>query len=226
MFVVIEGIDGSGKGTVTGLLNERLKQAGRSSTKFSFPGYDKTSCGKLVGRYLNGEFGTGIHPYLWGSLYALDRFELKPALERELAQNDFVLADRYVTSNLCYAAMQSSPDERDAVVNHFVTLEYGILRMPIPDVIIFLDMPVNFAVQNIAKKETRTYTGRAADINEADVNLLARTREFYAKELMARHPLQSRFIPVECTANNQLVAIAEVVEQVFGTITNLNPRSI
>lgn len=220
MFVVIEGIDGSGKGTVTKELQRLLSEEGVKTESVSFPRYTETLGGKLVGRYLNGDFGTGTHPYLHSHLYSLDRLESKPFLEKLITDNDVVLSDRYVPSNLCYAALQVEEGERDEVVEHFVQMEYGVMGLPVPDVMFFLDMPVKFAVQNIAAKAAREYTDDTADIHEADENLLSRVRSFYASTLMEFHP-ETRFEAIQCERNEQMVPIAEIVEQVHLMLTRL-----
>lgn len=220
MFVVIEGIDGSGKGTVTEGLYSRLQSVGLMVDTVSFPRYRETMYGKLVGRYLNGDFGKDTHPYLHSTLYSLDRLESKPLLQASIQFNDVVLCDRYVPSNLCYAALQVGAEEQDEVVQHFVDLEYGVMGLPVPDVIFFLDMPVKFAVQNIAAKAAREYTENAADIHEADENLLSQVRSFYASTLMEFHP-KTRFETIQCERNEQMVPINEIVEQVHLILTKL-----
>lgn len=213
MFVVIEGIDGSGKGTVTRELQARLGQK-MITRSISFPRYAETLYGQLIGRYLNGEFGTDTHPYLHGTLYAIDRFELRPYLQEMIRTSDIVFSDRYITSNLCYSAMKATPEERDEVVRHFVELEYGIFKMPVPDVIVFLDVPTKFAVQNIAKKAVRDYTDKPADLHEADEDYLEQVRVFYASRLMEFHPA-TRFVVIPCVADGELLPIDVIVRQIM-----------
>jgi dTMP kinase len=213
MFVVIEGIDGSGKGTITKELQARLGQK-MITRSISFPRYAETLYGQLIGRYLNGEFGTDTHPYLHGTLYAIDRFELRPYLQEMIRTADIVFSDRYIPSNLCYSAMKATPEERDAVVRHFVELEYDIFKMPVPDVIVFLDMPTKFAVQNIAKKAVRDYTDKPADLHEADESYLEQVRTFYASRLMEFHPA-TRFVVIPCVADGELLPIDVIVTQIM-----------
>jgi dTMP kinase len=217
VFVVIEGIDGSGKGTVTKALTAKAVEQGKRATALSFPMYDRTLYGKLVGRYLNGEFGAETHPYLHGTLYSLDRYQMKPYLLDCLVEHDLVLSDRYIPSNLCYSAMKSTAADREAVVSHFVQLEYGLFEMPVPDLIVFLDVPVDFAVRNIAKKEARNYTDKPSDIHEADAEYLSQVRSFYASELMNYHP-PTRFESVPCVADGRLRTIDAIVEQIYGML--------
>ena len=220
MFVAIEGIDGSGKGTVTKDLHTLLTSVGNQVDDISFPRYGKTLGGKLVGRYLNGEFGEDTHPYLHGSLYSLDRLESKPYLEAAIQYNDFLLCDRYIPSNLCYSALKAEESERDEVVKHFVDLEYGVMKMPVPDVIIMLDVPVKFAVKNIEKKAAREYTERSADIHEADTEYLGKVRSFYRTQLMKFHP-PTRFEIIKCERNGHLISIEKIVEKVQAVLTQM-----
>ena len=221
MFVVIEGIDGSGKGTLTKRLTTRLKEEYKVEL-LSFPRYSDTLYGKVVGRYLNGDFGnTAEHPLMHGTLFALDRIESKPELERLLHENDFVFCDRYVPSYLCYSAMKAKKEERNDVVRHFVKLEYEVFNLPKPDVILFLNIPVKLAIENIAKKEKRVYTDQSADLFEADEKYLKEVKSFYENDLEREHPA-THFRTIECERNGSLLPIEEIEEMAFSMLTQMN----
>lgn len=66
IFIVIDGTDGSGKATQTKLLSDRLEKSGHKVKTINFPQYKNNFLGKMVGRYLSGEFGTSseVSPYL------------------------------------------------------------------------------------------------------------------------------------------------------------------
>lgn len=63
-FIVIEGTDGSGKGTQFTKLTERLLAEGHDVATFDFPQYEQPSS-YFVQQYLNGNYGTGdeVGPY-------------------------------------------------------------------------------------------------------------------------------------------------------------------
>ena len=74
--IVLEGLDGSGKGTQTQLLFEELSQRGKPVRKVTFPDYQSPSS-SLVKMYLNGEFGAqpeDVNAYAASAFYAVDRF--------------------------------------------------------------------------------------------------------------------------------------------------------
>src|SRR5271167_2323176 len=102
-FIVLEGIDGSGKRTQLELLARTFTERGIPFSQISFPDYEGFF-GKLVAQFLNGEFGAleAVDPHFSALLYAGDRLEAKPLLDAALASGKIVLADRYVGSNLAH----------------------------------------------------------------------------------------------------------------------------
>ena len=74
--IVFEGTDGSGKTTQAKLLFSYF-QKNKIKTKYiSFPRYE-TVWGKMIRKFLNGEFGTNVDPYVVSMLYAGDRANAK-----------------------------------------------------------------------------------------------------------------------------------------------------
>src|ERR1700758_4432421 len=112
--IALEGIDGSGKGTQLDLLVSDLAARGRTTLRISFPRYE-SSFGKLVARYLNGEFGAlqTADPHFSALLYAGDRFEGRTELVDALAAGKTIVADRYVGSNLAHQTARVAPQRRE-----------------------------------------------------------------------------------------------------------------
>ena len=74
--IVMEGLDGSGKATQTGLLCQYLESRGRRVRHIEFPDYREPSSA-LVKMYLNKEFGSNpgdVNAYAASSFYAVDRY--------------------------------------------------------------------------------------------------------------------------------------------------------
>ena len=172
--IALEGIDGTGKGTQARLLAEALRRRGVRVRPFSFPAYRETLAGSLIGTYLNGGLGDPrtIDSRLTAVLYAIDRFELRGQMLEALSAGETVICDRYVGSNMAHQVARAAPRNRPAVRSLIESLEFGVLGLPRPELVIFFDMPVSLAQGRVLKKDVRQYTRRKLDANEADARHL------------------------------------------------------
>jgi dTMP kinase len=186
--IAIEGIDGTGKATQSRLLASALRRAGRKVSLFSFPAYDKTLAGALVGKYLNGELGDPrkVDSRLAAVLYAVDRFERKEEILRAQEAGRVVLCDRYVGSNLAHQAARSPVARRPALRRFIEKLEFGVLGLPRADLVLYLDMPDALAQARILEKGARAYTRAALDAHEADRAHLKAALEEYRRQARTR----------------------------------------
>ncbi|MGH9688228.1 MAG: dTMP kinase [Candidatus Acidiferrales bacterium] len=193
-FIVIEGIDGSGKRTQLELLARALAGRGLDFSRVSFPNY-KGFFGKLVARFLNGEFGPldSVEPHFSALLYAGDRLESKPSLESALAAGQIVVSDRYIASNLAHQGSRVPSSNRDEFLAWLRRLEYEIYGLPAEDIVIYLHVPVAQAHQLVASKTARDYTNKKHDIQEADLAHLEAASRVY--DQLAQ---QSHWVRVEC----------------------------
>jgi len=178
--ITLEGIDGSGKRTQIDLLARALDSRGFSTHVISFPRYE-SFYGKLVGQYLNGEFGplAAVDPHLSALLYAGDRLEAKPEMESALAAGKIVLADRYVGSNLAHQSERVLPERREEFLAWLKQLEYRLYGLPVEDMVIYLRVPVQEAHRLVGLKSARVYTTKIRDIQEADTKHLEQTALIY-----------------------------------------------
>jgi dTMP kinase len=193
--IALEGIDGSGKRTQLDLLARALDARGLPTMCISFPRYE-SSFGKLVARYLNGEFGPleAVDPHFSALLYAGDRFEAKGDLESALSAGKIVLADRYIGSNLAHQTERVPPEHRDDFLAWLKRLEYGLYGLPVEDLVVYLRVPVAEAHRLIGLKAARSYTSLRHDILEADVTHLEQTARIY--ERLATEP---NWVRIDCT---------------------------
>ncbi|MFH5806383.1 thymidylate kinase [Alienimonas sp. DA493] len=214
--IAVEGIDGSGKGTQSRLLVDALRAAGRRATLLSFPRYSETFFGARIGDFLNGRFGSleAVDPFLASLLFAGDRLESKPALEAALAEHEFVVLDRYVASNVAHQGAKREGAERTELIRRIEHVEFALNALPRPDVTVWLDLPVPLATRLIAAKAQRDYTDKAADLQEADAEYLARTAAVYA-ELAAG----DGWAPVPCSADGEVRSMEAIAADVLSAAT-------
>jgi dTMP kinase len=195
--IVIEGIDGSGKRTQLDCLARVLSERGAAFTQVSFPRYEGFF-GKLVARFLNGEFGplAAVDPHFSALLYAGDRLESKPAIEDSLASGKSVLADRYIASNLAHQGARMPAEKRDEFIAWLKQLEYGVYGLPAEDLVLYLRMPAAEAHRLAGERGARgarPYTKMRRDLQESDVAHLDAASAVY--DGLARQPHWAR---IEC----------------------------
>lgn len=178
--IVIEGTDGSGKGTQTKLLVDYLEKLKKKVFIVDFPRYD-TFFGKMVGRYLNGEFGDvrQVSPYLVSLTYAMDRAGAKIEIEKSLKNGRYVIANRYTFSNMAHQSANLPPKERTKYIKWNEELEYVVNGIPKEDLIIFLHVPTQFTQNLVDKKEKRNYTVKKRDIHERNKDHLLEAEKQY-----------------------------------------------
>ncbi|HTX15762.1 MAG TPA: hypothetical protein VMD77_10740 [Candidatus Baltobacteraceae bacterium] len=195
--IVIEGIDGSGKRTQLEYLVRALSERAVPFAKVSFPCYDGFF-GKMVARFLNGEFGSlaAVDPHFSALLYAGDRLEAKPSLDAELASGKAVLADRYIASNLAHQGARVPVERRDEFIAWLKQLEYEVYGLPAEDLVLYLRVPVAEAHRLSGERgarRPRRYTNLRRDLQESDVAHLEAASAVY--DDLARQP---HWVQVEC----------------------------
>jgi dTMP kinase len=193
--IALEGIDGSGKRTQLDLLASKLDARGLATFRISFPRYESVF-GKLVGRYLNGEFGAldEVDPHFSAMLYAGDRLEAKPEIEAALTAGKIVLADRYIGSNIAHQSARVAPEEREEFFAWLKRLEYGHYALPAEDLVVYLRVPVQQAHRLVGQKTARAYTSLKRDIQEADSEHLEQTATIYD-----RLATEANWVRIDCT---------------------------
>ncbi len=210
--IVIEGLDGSGKGTQTPLLCEFLRQKLGDVRKLSFPCYESESSA-LVKMYLEGKLGKNaddVGPFAASAFYAVDRFaSFVTDWKEEYQKGKVFVADRYATSNIIY---QMSKLETDAAKDEFIRwsedFEYNKLGIPRPDLVIYLDMPVEISQKLMSKR----YSGDESkkDIHEKNIEFLkkCRTAAAYAAE-------KCGWKVINCAEKGQPLSIDEIHKKII-----------
>ncbi|MGL4980559.1 MAG: dTMP kinase, partial [Fusobacteriaceae bacterium] len=170
--IVIEGTDSSGKQTQSEILYKKIKEIGVNVKKISFPNYDSPAC-EPVKMYLAGEFGKEpgkINPYPISTMYAIDRYASYKTSWGDFYENGgVIITDRYTTSNMVHQASKIDGfEEKTQYLNWLEDLEYGKIGIPKPDLVIFLNMPTEFALKLMAERKNKITGEVTKDIHESD----------------------------------------------------------
>ncbi len=160
MFLVFEGIDGSGKETHVKLLAEELKRVGKRVEVVDFPDYN-SGPGKKIGQYLDNKLQI-MHKEV-ARLYAEDRKLHQDRIKKWLAEGKVVVSDRYAYSNLAYQLVNGAP------YDYLLSLDRDII---FPDLVFFIDTTIDEVIH-------RMNNSRKRDKYESSKNYLAKVSENY-----------------------------------------------
>lgn len=218
--IVIEGTDGCGKNTQAKLLVERLAGIGYNVKLCSFPKYDSPSSAP-VKMYLNGEFGdsNSLDAYQSSVLYAVDRLCTYNTDLKEFYENDgIIVMDRYVYSNMLHQASKiKDKTEVDSYLDWLEEFEFGYLKLPRADKVLFLDVPVEISQR---LKEERAYkSGTTKDVHEEDVNHLKNAYNS-GKYVSQKYGWDV----ISCVDGDKLKPIEEISDLIWSTIKDGIPN--
>lgn len=224
-FIVIDGGDGSGKGTQAQLLVDMLTKQGRNVRMYDFPRYTSSFHGDVVSRFLRGEFGSAdvVSPYLISLAYALDRASLKTEMEDFLSQGGWIVSNRYTSASMGH---QTSRIKGVAAQKKFLewlyTLEYKVHKIPKEDLVIYLDVPAEISSDLILKKSARSYLGKKMkkDISEKNLTHQVETRKMFM-QLCKKYPHWKRIDCVDRVGHLRTIpevhtSILRVINETFG----------
>lgn len=219
--IVLDGIDGSGKGTQTELLFKRLRANGHEAVKIDFPQYGEKSAG-LIENYLNGAYGKPdeVDPYVASFFYMLDRYDASFGMKEWLNDGKVIVADRYVAANLGHQGGKIlDKDKRLAYYQWLDHYEYEVFKIPRPDLTIWLKIPPERAQELVDQKAARQYLPGIIkrDGHEADLAHLERAHQAYEEMAALFH----NFVTIECTDSEQLLTIEQIGDRVWNSVQSL-----
>jgi dTMP kinase len=220
LFIVFDGNDGSGKATQSRLLAESFAASGRGHLKLDFPAYDRNFFGAFLGECLAGQHGDFVHldPRIASSLYALDRLESSQAISDALDSGKLVLADRFASSNQIHQGGKIADEaERIEFLAWLDRMEHEVLGIPRPDLIIYLDVPVETSLELLTEKrkaKNQTLGDGMKDTVEEDRQYLERSHAT-AQWLASR---ESNWRIVSCMENGALRAPGDIHTEARGLV--------
>ncbi|MBQ3904109.1 MAG: thymidylate kinase [Eubacterium sp.] len=212
--IIIEGLDGSGKSTQTALIEKYLNEKAIDFKKIKLPDYESPSS-TLVNMYLGGEFGSNaddVNPYAAGAFYAVDRFaSYKLKWKEDYEKGTLILADRYATSNSIYQMEKLDESEWEYYLNWSADFEYNKIGIPRPDLVIYLDLPVEISQRLM----TSRYGGDEGkkDVHEKNVQFLKNCRKsaLYAAE-------KQGWCVVDCSDGDNILPIEVIHNKIIELI--------
>ncbi|MGM9595074.1 MAG: dTMP kinase [Oscillospiraceae bacterium] len=171
--IVFEGIDGSGKSAHYKRVCQRLENEGIEYDHIVFPRYDNESSA-LIRMYLGGEFGDNpadVNAYTASTFYAVDRFaSYRKDWGKIYNAGGFILSDRYTTSNAVHQGAKLPDEELGEFFKWLYDLEHVKMGLPVPDLVIYLDVDVETSLARMRHRQEKTNT--SADIHEKDIQYL------------------------------------------------------
>jgi dTMP kinase len=212
--IVFEGLDASGKRTQCELLIKKLRKDGFSTVLFDFPRYD-SFFGKLIGKYLKGEFRE-LNPYITALLFALDRADIKDEIIDNIRNKKIIIINRYVGSNKAFqSARLKDWKEREILIKWVDELEYLKNNLPQEDMVIYLNVPTETATKLQDKKGYRSYMGNnEKDIHERDIKYLKEVENIYYKELLK----DEKWVKIDCVIEDRLLSPEVISDNVWDVV--------
>ena len=215
--IVLEGIDGSGKSAQYRRLCARFDEMGMAYHHIVFPRYDQESSA-LIRMYLNGAFGThpsDVNAYAASTFFAVDRYASYRTDWGEIYENGgLILSDRYTTSNAVHQAGKLPDGEREKYLDWLFGFEYGLLGLPEPSLVFYLDVPTELTEKMMREREQATNT--KADIHEQDEAYLRACRE-NAKKVAERCSWQR----IGCSKDGAMRTVEDIHEEIYRRVTEL-----
>ena len=200
--IVIEGMEHNIKETQVHLLEKKLKENDIKCIRFEFPMYN-TPTGKIVdmanitknSKEIFKEGALNVDPYVTSLYYAADRKYNMKEINKYLEKGYYVIIDRYVPSNLAFQGSKiKDKDERFEMYQWIDKLEYWLLKLPKPDITIFLKIPNDF-------------------LNEKDNEYLKDTEDAYL-ELSELY----NWDIVECVKDNEFKDENKINEEIYNIV--------
>ncbi len=219
--IVIEGADGSGKQTQTEKLWQRLRAEGKTVRLITFPDYESNSSA-LIKMYLKGDFGSDplqVNPYAAASFYAADRFaSFNRTWGEWYRAGEVIIADRYVTSNMAHQAVKISDQaEQTKFLEWLWDLEFVKFALPVPDTVIFLDVPPQYSLELIRSRNAANMTAPAAkDIHEKNAHYL---KSVYQSYLLAQK--KYGWQKINCVRQNEMRSVADIHADIYECVRNI-----
>ncbi len=221
--IVIDGTDGSGKATQIALLAKYLEGEGRKVKVVDFPEYENNFFGKFIGHCLTEQYFNflNVHPKIASVLYAADRFETKDKIQKWIKAGYVVLANRYVSANQIHQGGKiANPKKREVFIKWLDEMEYKVFKIPRPDVVLYLSVPLPVILKLIKernKKTNRAYVGKKKDLSEGNIPYLTNS----TKSALWLAKTQKNWIKIDCTEKGEILSREKIHEMIYEKVKKI-----
>lgn len=223
MFIVIDGIDGSGKATQARLLTERLTKEGVACEKIDFPRHGTPVFGELISECLAGKHGDFVHldPKIASTLYALDRFEASAQIRAWLTEGKTVIADRFTSANQIHQGGKvEDVSERTAFLAWLDHVEHEVLGIPRPDTVIYLRVPAEVS-EALLEKKREAKNAVLGDVQKDTVEKSAEYVRWSAESADQLALTSANWKKVECVREGVMRTPEDIHEEVYTIVHGL-----
>lgn len=215
--IVIDGTDGSGKTTQANLLMKHLRRDGRKTKFVHFPQYEYNFFGKFIAHCLSEQYykWVHVHPKIASVVYAADRWESKPKIEKWLKEGYIVVMDRYISSNQIHQGGKiSNVKKREAFLEWLAEMEYEVFKIPVPDLTVYLSLPIEMVLKLIKDRDykgARAYLHSKKDVHEKDKNFLKNS----IKSALWLAKTQKNWLKIECMEGGELRSFSDIHNELY-----------
>lgn len=211
--IVIDGIDGAGKTTQIDLLKKYLTDKNIPFEVIDFPRYEDNIYGKLIKRYLEGEFGgiENVNPYLMALAFAGDRLLAKPLIEEWLNEGKIVIANRYVSASKAHLGANLPENQREEFMSWIDRLEYQTNGLPKEDLTILLNIDPKISQKNASQKHE-------LDMHEKNVLHLEQAAKIYLELSKA----EENWAVVNCTDGDKMRPKEDIQKDIISFLNLTN----
>lgn len=197
MFIVFEGVTGSGKKTHIKMIEEKLKNLGKEVTVIGFPNFE-TEIARLTKR-------VQFDPFTLSLIYAADRSQYQERIKALLEKGNIVISDRYSYSNFVYQSVKGVP------LDWLIEIEKNVVK---PDIVILVDVPVEMSMKRIQQANIEDFTKHEIlERLQREKEFLEKIRESYLS--LAKKDKESKWFIIDGTKD-----LSENQEQIWNIIKN------
>lgn len=166
LFIVLEGIEASGKTTQTGRLGRKIAEDLKKVL------LTKNPTDSIVGQFIRKSLLAGkiiMPPVSLQYLFGADREIQQEEIIDHLKKGEIVISDRYFWSSVAYGVADKKGVDYENSIELSLT-SFSLLSMYhqfiLPDITIFLDIPVSESMKRMSnsKKHTEIYDNEETNI--------------------------------------------------------------